>query len=497
MSQNPLPQTDPYQLRVTTRGYSEWWNGEMLPQFILTSLHPTGLTIYLLYNAPTLPRVLSYYDGMNFEDKYLLHVLTMDDESLGVFQFGNLTTTTTHHYPAATGLELTFELSRTKDLTLMQELLNRTRKQDHLAICSELWNQPEAAQATPQPPQFYKVRFAPQPIVDLDLTEIDLSTEFLGQHLQLPLMITAMTGGIDQGRLINLFLAHTAARYGIPMSVGSQKLALDQPELCSIFKLKPYCDNLCLIGNLGIDQLIQPDGAERLSRCVDMIGADAMGIHCNLLQELIQAEGHTAYSGLWDQLQQCLASSPVPVIIKEVGSGMSADTIHRLARLGASAIDVGGRGGLSWAVIESRRTHDPVAKAIGQTFREWGMSTAESLASVDASTLTIPLVATGGIRDGLMAAQALRSGAHIVGMGMPLLQAARADIAALDQDTTATLTKPDTPPDSITELLNTLPYQHLNQVLTTWTQELKIALMLTGSQNLDQLKTAPLLQHPN
>lgn len=486
------PLADPYQMGVSVSTDSEWWDGEILPQFTLMSLHPTGLSLVLIHDSPmALPRVMTYYQNMSYKDKYLLFIRTMDNELQAAFKHGILTKNSVHYHSAATSIELAFELVEAGDLNVMQKLLNRTRKQDHLAICTEL--EQESAQAPPARAQFHHVRFEPQTIVDFNLSEIDLSTEFLGQRFQLPLIISAMTGGIAQGRLINLILAHTAARYGIPMSVGSQKIALSQPDLSSIFALKPYVDNLFLIGNLGIDQLTHAGGADRLGRCVDMIAADAMGIHCNLLQELTQTEGHTTYNGLWDQLQHCLDSSPVPVMIKEVGSGMSAATIHRLAEIGASAIDVGGSGGLSWAVVESRRAHDPPTQAIGQTFREWGMSTAESLASVDASTLAIPLVATGGMRGGLMAAQAIRSGAHMVGIGMPLLKAALADIGSLDADTTATLTNPDTSPEIVTELLSTLSYQHLNQALTTWTQELKITLMLTGSQNLAQLKTAPLL----
>ena len=472
--------------------------------FTIKHLQPTTITIAAEVPQYSAHRITD--SCLELDKIYILHIKTKHHhQHPGSLSSAQLIRSIVDTQMSSVKYQFTFTISSRDDLKYLNTLLNFTRKHDHLTICSELYQNQQHLQtsshswSSPRTQQFDHIRFVPQTIVDFNFNDIDLSTQFLGRKFQLPLIITAMTGGIEQGRLINLMLAQAASQYGIPLSVGSQRIALEQPHLEQIFALKPYFNELFLIGNLGISQLTQPhNSAAQLGRCIEMIQADAIGIHCNLIQELIQPEGNKTYTGLWHNLAQSIQTAAVPVIIKEIGSGMSAPTINRLAQLGADAIDVGGRGGLSWAAIEGLRTQDPIFQAIGKTFSQWGMSTAESLSRVQSAQLQIPLIATGGIRSGLMAAQALRAGAHMVGMGMPLLQAVLNDITTLTSAQLTTLNHSEAATEEVTHLLSTLPLHHLNQTIKTWIQELKITLMITGCQTLEQLKSAPLIQNqPN
>lgn len=392
-------------------------------------------------------------------------------------------------------VKLTFDTRHSTHDNMIKTLIGQTRKQDHLTICSDLYTSAPTSSAAVY--GFDHIRFIPESMVETELDDMDLSCDFLHHHFAAPILITAMTGGIKQGRLINLLLANCAAHYEIAMSVGSQRIALEQPELEPIFAIKNIVPNVFLIGNLGIGQLVHSDAAERCRRCVEMIHADALGLHCNLVQELTQAEGNTRYPHLLKSLERCIKGCDVPVMVKEVGSGMSQKTIKRLADMGVQALDVGGRGGLSWAEVEGLRSSDPICQTIGQTFKNWGLSTAESLAAAQGADCDLPIVATGGIRNGLMMAQALRAGANMIGVGMPLLQAALNDIADLNDKDRDMLSHLHSRDCDLIDTLKTLKTSHLHHTLRTWIRELSITMMLTGSKNISQLKDAPLLPSPS
>jgi isopentenyl-diphosphate Delta-isomerase len=276
------------------------------------------------------------------------------------------------------------------------------------------------------------------PAVSLD--EIELSTELLGHTLRVPLVIAAMTGGHPAALQINRRLAAAAERHGLAMGVGSQRAALRRPELAPTYAVaREAAPTAFLLGNLGAAQLIaQASGdvvdAGGIRRAVEMIGAGALAIHLNFLEELVQTEGDRRATGIREALRAAVAASPVPVVAKETGAGLSRDVAVELAHLGFSALDVGGAGGTSFAAVEMKRAAergDLRGVRFGQAFRDWGLPTVVSLAGAAAAGL--PVIATGGVRSGVDAAKALALGATVVSVGRPLLVAALAGDAELDE----------------------------------------------------------------
>lgn len=278
---------------------------------------------------------------------------------------------------------------------------------------------------------FDRLRFEHCALPELDLQDIDLSTDFLGKRLQRPFLISSMTGGHAHAARINAVLAEAAQALGIALGVGSQRVALSgggfQGTDRSLRRLAP---DIALYGNLGAAQLREYD-TDDMRRAVDMIDADALIIHLNPLQEALQARGDTRWSGLLARLEKACAALPVPVIVKEVGFGISAPVALRLAGCGVAAIDVAGAGGTSWSAVEGHMATDPQQAALAEIFRDWGLPTATALREVRAALPALPLIGSGGIRHGLDAAKALRLGASLVGQAGPLLRAAIEGVAPL------------------------------------------------------------------
>ena len=271
---------------------------------------------------------------------------------------------------------------------------------------------------------FDRVHFEHCALPELDLADIDLSTPFLGKHLRRPFLISSMTGGHAQAARINIVLAEAAQALGIALGVGSQRVALSGGVFHGTDRsLRRIAPDAALYGNVGAAQLREYRVAD-LQRAVDMIDADALIIHLNPLQEALQARGDTRWSGLLSRLTHLCAQLPVPVIVKEVGFGISATVALRLADCGVAAIDVAGAGGTSWSAVEGRLATDPQLAALAEIYRDWGIPTSTSLREVRAALPNLPLIGSGGIRHGLDAAKALRLGANLVGQAGPLLRAA-------------------------------------------------------------------------
>ncbi|HET7701392.1 MAG TPA: type 2 isopentenyl-diphosphate Delta-isomerase [Candidatus Limnocylindria bacterium] len=273
-----------------------------------------------------------------------------------------------------------------------------------------------------------------------DATSVDLSTRFLGHTLRLPLVIAGMTGGHGRAVAVNELLARVAERAGIAIGVGSQRAALRDPSLVPTYAVvRETAPHAFVIANVGISQLL-PQGkepalsAKDVRQAVRMVRADALALHLNFLEESVQPEGQTRATGSLAAIRALTRSSPVPVIAKETGAGISRATAIRLKRLGVAAIDVGGVGGTSFAAIEGMRagmSGDTLRMSLGERFREWGLPTA--VAVLGAGATRLPVIATGGVRSGLDAAKALALGATLVGVGRPLLQAAlQGEQACLD-----------------------------------------------------------------
>jgi isopentenyl-diphosphate delta-isomerase len=278
---------------------------------------------------------------------------------------------------------------------------------------------------------FDRVRFEHCALPELDLADIDLSTRFLGWRLQRPFLISAMTGGHAHAATINAVLAETAQTLGIAMAVGSQRLALSGGgQQGTDLDLRRRAPDVPLFGNIGAAQLREFD-ADGMKRAVAMIDANALIVHLNPVQEALQARGDTRWSGLLARIETLCAELSVPVIVKEVGFGISAPVARRLAECGVAAIDVAGAGGTSWSAVEGRLAADPMIVALAEIYRDWGIPTATALRDVREALPTLPLIGSGGIRHGLDAAKAIRLGADLVGQAGPLLRAAIAGVEPL------------------------------------------------------------------
>lgn len=306
-----------------------------------------------------------------------------------------------------------------------QAAATQTRKADHLRVCLE-----EDVQCL-QTTGLERYQFTHSCLPELDRQEIDLTTHFLGKTLAAPLLISSMTGGTELARQINFRLAAAAQQYGLAMGVGSQRVAIENPQVTSTFNVRSVAPDILLFANLGAVQLNYDYGLAECQRVVDSLEADALILHLNPLQEAVQTRGDTNFRGLLDKIAELCQQLPVPVIAKEVGNGISGPMAQRLIEAGVSAIDVAGAGGTSWAKVESERATDPIQRRLGQTFANWGIPTADCITAVRQIAPEIPLIASGGLRNGLDAAKAIALGADLAGLAMPFLQAAADSETAL------------------------------------------------------------------
>ena len=298
---------------------------------------------------------------------------------------------------------------------MAKDELTSPRKLDHIRICLE--EQVEAGN-----PGFADVHLVHCALPGLSLDRIDTSVRFLGHHLRSPLFIAAMTGGHPSTTVINRRLAAAAEHFGIGMGVGSQRAALEHPELEGSFTVvREEAPTAFLCANLGAVQL-RDHGIEWADRAVEMIDAQALCVHLNFLQEAIQPEGDHDATGCLEAIRDLCSDFRVPVIAKETGAGISRETAELLWGAGVAAIDVGGAGGTSWALVESLRATDEGAARLGRRFAAWGIPTVVSLCEVAGTGG--PVIATGGVRSGMDMAKAVALGADLCGMALPLLRPA-------------------------------------------------------------------------
>ena len=308
------------------------------------------------------------------------------------------------------------------------------RKAEHLRLAAD------GDVETRRAPGWNDVHLVHDALPVVDAARIDLSVRLLGHTLSLPLVIAGMTGGHSGAERVNATLAEAAARHGLAMGVGSQRAALRDPDLRRTYAIvRERAPKAFIIANVGVSQLVAQDdgaglGSKDIRTLIEMIGADAVALHLNYLEESVQPEGQTRAQGVEAGIRRLVRQSSVPVIAKETGAGISGAVARRLKALGVRAIDVGGVGGTSFAAIEALRAGERGDKArarLGEVFRDWGLSTAVAVAGAAQSGL--PVIATGGVRSGLDAAKALALGATAVGVGRPLLQAALEGTEAIDR----------------------------------------------------------------
>ncbi|HEX9038413.1 MAG TPA: type 2 isopentenyl-diphosphate Delta-isomerase [Ktedonobacterales bacterium] len=326
--------------------------------------------------------------------------------------------------------------------------------------------------SAPQASSWADVRLVHQATPEVDLDAIDLTTSYLGKRLRHPIFISSLTGGHPDVTLINQRLAVIAQEYGLAMGVGSQRAGLVTPALAGSYRVtRESAPDAFLIANIGAPQLIaqrdkpafSPDDARA---AVEMIGADALAVHLNFLQEAAQPEGDLKAKGALAGIGAVVKGGGVPVIAKETGAGISYEQARKLAELGVSAIDVGGAGGSSMAAMEAQRAQDrgdQRAGAIGALYRDWGVPTPISTVETRAAAPHLPITSTGGVRTGLDAARALALGANLVGMGLPFLKAAAESESAV------------------------------REFLEQFLAELRVAMQLTGAATVGALRHVPVV----
>ncbi len=304
----------------------------------------------------------------------------------------------------------------------------KQRKADHIRI-----NLEQDVQFPRLTSGLERYRFIHQALPELDLDEIDTSQTLFGRRLNAPLLISSMTGGTDEAHRLNLILAAAAQTHQIAMGVGSQRAALENPALISTFQVREAAPDILLFANVGAVQLNYGYGVEHCRRAVDMIEADALILHLNVLQEAVQPEGDTRWAGLLGKIEQVVRALPVPVIAKEVGWGLSEQAARQLVSAGVAALDVAGAGGTSWSEVEYHRAPTAFHAKVARSFADWGIPTADSLQMVRRAAPDVAIFASGGLKDGIDIAKCIALGANLGGMAGPFLRAAARSEAELDE----------------------------------------------------------------
>ncbi len=270
-----------------------------------------------------------------------------------------------------------------------------------------------------------RYRFVHEALPELDLEAVDTTLILFGKKLLAPILISSMTGGTEEAKTINRHLAEAAQSVGVAMGVGSQRVALENSSLTETFSIvRKMAPDILLFANLGAVQLNYGYNLDQCRRAVDMLQADALCLHLNPLQEAVQAGGNTDFSGLANKIEKVCNKIEVPVIVKEVGWGISKRTAQILADCGVSAIDVAGAGGTSWSQVEMHRAADEFTRQLAATFIGWGTPTAESILNVKITVPGMTIFASGGLKDGLDIAKCLALGATLGGMAGQFLKAA-------------------------------------------------------------------------
>lgn len=329
------------------------------------------------------------------------------------------------------------------------------RKIEHLKLCSS-----SPVESRVKGTGLEDVMLVHRALPEFDIEDIDLHTNFLGKSMKAPFLIASITGGHPDTRPINAALAQAAEEMGIGIGVGSQRAAIEDPAQAGSFSImRDVAPDAFIYGNIGAAQ-IKEYGIEKIEDLVEMLDADAMAIHLNFLQEAIQPEGDTDASGALDAIRE-ICSLDIPIIVKETGAGISHEDAWLLKKAGVSAIDVGGAGGTSWSGVEvyrARDRKDVMSEMLGELFWDFGIPTA---ASVVECNVSLPVIATGGIRTGMDIARSIAIGASVASAALPFVA------PALESK------------------------EMVLKRLKLMMNELKVAMFLCGCQDLHRLHIAP------
>ncbi len=288
-----------------------------------------------------------------------------------------------------------------------------SRKDSHLQLCAE--RDVEHRRST----MLEQVHLLHDSLPELALSDVDLSVEYFGRRLQAPIVISGMSGGTDNGRELNRAMATAAQKFGLAMGVGSQRAMLVCPEAIDTFRVREVAPDILLFANLGFVQA-RDAGVKRVAELVEAIRADAICIHLNPAQELVQDEGDRDFRGCLDAIAELVDELHVPTIVKETGCGLSPATLARLAAIGVEWVDTAGAGGTTWTGIEGMRG-GARQQSLVEALHEWGIPTAASVAYARRAGFRV--IASGGIRTGLDAVRAIALGADAAGLALPFLRA--------------------------------------------------------------------------
>ncbi len=308
------------------------------------------------------------------------------------------------------------------------------RKADHIRI-----NLEENVQFPALTTGLEHFHFVHEALPELALDEVDTRVHLFNKWVNAPILVSSMTGGTVEAQGINRTLAEAAQLRGLAMGLGSQRAGLEQDGVAPTFRVRDIAPDIVLLANLGAVQLNYGYSVDQCRRAVEMIEADALILHLNPLQEVVQAEGDTNWRGLLHKIEAVCKTLPVPVVAKEVGWGINAKTARRLYDAGVSAIDVAGAGGTSWSQVEMYRAPTLRLRRLAGAFANWGIPTAESLQAVrtvrdELGLQHLPIFASGGIRTGLDIAKCAALGADLVGLAAPFLKRAVESVEAVAEE---------------------------------------------------------------
>ncbi len=337
------------------------------------------------------------------------------------------------------------------------------RKEEHIRICLEnnvVYDRMSNG--------LEKVQIRPSSFEELSVNDINLETKFLNKIINFPILISGITGGSKKGKEINEIIGKICQEFSIGMGVGSQRAAIENPELISTYQVRHIASDIPLLANLGIAQLIDEYNVNDAENAITMIKADGLALHVNIQQEFLQSEGNKDFSNLKKSISQLIKELKYPLIIKGVGSGISKKDAEYLMSLDIYAVDVAGAGGTNWAKIETYRNPDPSIKLMSSEFLNWGVSTAESILNVKSveNKRNIKVIASGGIWTGIEAIKALLLGADYVSLALPILKA-----------------------------INERGEKTLRTYLLSYITEMKCVMALLGARNLKELREInPIIQ---
>jgi len=336
----------------------------------------------------------------------------------------------------------------------------QNRKRDHLKIASSKNVQFKKKTTGLEKFSFENTELSYRALPEIDKNEINLKTEFLGKKFNAPLMVEAITGGVEEANKINKDIAKACEQVGIGMGIGSQRAMIEKPELKETYFVRDIAPNIFLAGNIGVTELGKYPTKE-IGKAIDSIGADALAVHINAAQAAMQPEGETNFKNRLNEIKKIVTELKKPVYVKEVGHGIDFETAEKLAKTGIRAIDVAGAGGTSWTVIDSMRNN----KSVGETFREIGIPTIESIIQCR-KAFKGKIIASGGIRNGADCAKAIALGADLCGIALPILKAQQKGGA-----------------------------KEVKKYLENIIEELRTAMFLSGAKNLRQLRNKTLVKN--